>query len=214
MLIPTCCLLVIIMDKYTTPSRDPLNVSIGTWTPSFLGAAVSNILLHFDYVELDWRVFEKAIHIRCRETVHDAVCAADWACDAFQRKEYAIDAYNGHGFWETQGSPDRMHADDILANRQEIRPDLFGPTYEGGIPDHYLPPLPTLPSASRRLSGGSAVLTKDEGTGRTCRWRKRFDDDVVTKKWSVLQEGVNSAAEPPTSEGTANAKKERNTRWF
>lgn len=94
---------------------DPFNVSISTWTSFLLSAASSNILVYFEYVELDWRFFGKAVRI-LSEAVHDGVCAAEWACDAFQHEEFAIEAYDGHGFWETQGSPDGMHADDILAN--------------------------------------------------------------------------------------------------
>lgn len=50
---------------------------------------------------------------------------------------------------------------------------------------------------------------EDEGTGRMGRWRKRFGDDVATEQWSVLQEGIQSAAEPPASKEAAKIPRKK-----
>ncbi|KAI6005943.1 hypothetical protein EDD15DRAFT_2214886 [Pisolithus albus] len=67
-------------------------------------------------------------------------------------------------------------------------------------------------NATERLCGGSAVLTQDEedeGTGRMGRWKKRFGDDVATEQWSVLQEGIQTAAEPPASKEAAKIPRKK-----
>ncbi|KAI6108987.1 hypothetical protein EV401DRAFT_394392 [Pisolithus croceorrhizus] len=67
-------------------------------------------------------------------------------------------------------------------------------------------------NATERLCGGSSVLTQDEedeGTGRMGRWRKRFGDDVATEQWSVLQEGVRSAVEPPVPKEAAKTPRKK-----